>query len=98
MWMSWPVFRLTRIRVHSTAWTTAKPITSHRPALGSLARDASHAPSRRSEGIRLRLEDAGKVDAVDIAACVARFLRLWNQPGTNNAPGSLAARCRAFLV
>src|ERR1700681_1289523 len=86
IWTSWPVFRLTRITVHSAAWTAAKPLTSHRAALGSLAREASHAASRRMDSLRFARKEADKIDAVDMALCVARFSHLWNQLGVKKAP------------
>src|SRR5207247_2627938 len=52
MWTSCAAFRLIRMKVHSTACATAKPITSHRLAFGSLADAASHAASRRIDGLR----------------------------------------------
>jgi hypothetical protein len=35
--------------------------------LGSLAREASHAASRRMDGMRFERAGAGKMDAVDMA-------------------------------
>src|SRR6185295_7123794 len=64
---------MTRISVHSTAWTTAKPATSHSPALGSLAREASHAASRRIDGKRLPRMAVGKMDAVDMVSVRSAF-------------------------
>ena len=59
--------------VQSTAWAAAKPITSDRPAFGSLAQAASHAASRRIEGLRRARDVAGKNDAVDMAAVRSAF-------------------------
>ena len=49
----------------------------------ALAPRASHAVSRRKLGRRRRRarDEAGKNDAVDMALCVARFSRKWNQLG-----------------
>jgi hypothetical protein len=69
------------MKVHSTACATAKPITSHRLAFGSLAHAASHAASRRIEGLWRARELAAKNDAVDMALWVARFRHKWNQLG-----------------
>jgi len=43
------------------------PITSHKPALGSLAHDESHAASRRTDNLCLARAAAGRIDAVDMA-------------------------------
>ncbi len=69
------------MKVHSTAWAAAKPITSQGAAFGSLAQAASHAASRRMLGRRRAREIAGKNDAVDMAFWVARFGVKWNQLG-----------------
>src|SRR6476660_8595444 len=73
MWTSCPAFRLTRISVHITAWTTAKPVTSDRPVLGSVAREANHAASRRIDGMRREREAVGKMDAVDMDSLRSAF-------------------------
>ena len=57
-----------------------------RPVPGSLALAASHAASRRIETLRFRRAAAGKIDAVDMDVCVARFLPQWNQLGVKKAP------------
>src|SRR6188768_3526109 len=90
MWTSCAALRLTRIRVQSTAWAAAKPITSHRPALGSLAVATSHAGKRRTLDQRRVRAAAGKNDAVDMAQCVPRFGRKWNQLGVRK-PAKKAA-------
>jgi len=58
--------QVARIRVHSAAWTAAKPITSRGLASGSLADAATHAASRLKVGRRRAREVAGKNEAVDM--------------------------------
>jgi hypothetical protein len=38
------------------------------------------------ENLRFPRAAAGKIDAVDMALCVARFLLMWNQLGVKIAP------------
>ena len=52
------------MNVQSTACSVAKPITSHSPLLGSLARAASHAAARRMIGRWRARETTGKTEAV----------------------------------
>jgi hypothetical protein len=47
---------------------------------------ASHAASRRIETLRFPRAPAGKIDAVDMDPCVARFMPEWNQLGVKKAP------------
>jgi len=58
---------LTRIKVHSTAWTSAKPITNHRLVRGSMAREAIQAAIRRIVSLRVVRRAAGRMEAVDMA-------------------------------
>src|SRR5437867_437404 len=94
--MSWPVFKLTRITVHSAAWSTAKPLTSHGAALGSPARAASHAASRRMDSLRLLRAAAGKIDAVDMeeirSAFFARVESAWREESPLKYSNMVAAR------
>jgi hypothetical protein len=38
------------------------------------------------DSLRFVRAEAGKIDAVDMALCVARFWCLWNQLGVKKAP------------
>jgi hypothetical protein len=38
------------------------------------------------ESLRLARKEAGKIDAVDMTPCVARFSHQWNQLGVKKAP------------
>ena len=62
----------------------------HQPEAGLADRwrdAASHAASRRKESRRAwRAPRRAEIDAVDMAACVARFWRQWNQLGVKKAP------------
>jgi hypothetical protein len=70
---------LARISVHSAAWSTAKPATSHKADFGSVACAVSHAANRRIDSLRRERAAAGKMDAVDMGPCVARFWLMWNR-------------------
>jgi hypothetical protein len=61
-------------------------VTSHNPVLGSLARSANHAASRRMESFGFVRAAVGRIDVVDMPSCVARFSLLWNQLGVKKAP------------
>src|SRR6478609_3967421 len=101
--MSCAAFRLTRIRVHSTACASAKPVTSHNPVLGSVARSASHAASRRKESFLFAPAVAGKVDAVDMAnvrsAFFAQVESAWREEGPLKTCNMVAAwGCECYLA
>ena len=61
------------MKVQSTAWQTAKEITSQRLVLGFRARSESHAASRRRLGRWCAREAAGKIDAVEAISLVEPF-------------------------
>src|SRR5258708_7156018 len=69
------------MKVQSTAWQTAKEITSQRLVSGLRARSASHAAGRRRPGRRCVREAAGEIDAVDMRLRLARFGVRWNHLG-----------------
>src|SRR5260370_4776865 len=82
------------MKVQSTAWAEAKPITSQGAAFGSLAYAAGDAASRRIDILWRAREAAGKNDPVDMALCVARFRRKWNQLGVKKPVKTAQYGCR----